>query len=204
MKLRQTVFIILLSLLSCKADDEKRHGSIFPEEVELRTGDIVLRRGTGFTSRAVLFADKGGQYSHVGIVVGSEGKWMVVHAVPGEPDYTGDEDRVKIEPVTRYFMYDRASSGCVLRSNDSLAAANAANHALRLYQRGTLFDHQYDDTDTMKMYCSELVEFAYHKAGLSLVGSGSHDIHFPGMWLRHVVLPSDFLSSPYVRELVSF
>ena len=35
-------------------------------------------------------ADRGGSYSHVGMVVDSCGVMMVVHAVPDEPDYEGD------------------------------------------------------------------------------------------------------------------
>ena len=58
-------------------------------------GDLAFRRGTGLTSRVVLAADKSGAYSHVGILKWMDGKWHVIHAVPGEPDYRGDEDRVK-------------------------------------------------------------------------------------------------------------
>ena len=46
-----------------------------------------------YCSQAVLLAEKDGAYSHTGIVVDSAGVLMIVHAVPGEPDFEGDEDR---------------------------------------------------------------------------------------------------------------
>lgn len=197
-------FLLLQAfLVSCGAS-ENRVRSIFPRETKLCVGDVVMRRGLGFASHAVTFVDRGGAYSHIGIVAWEDGKWMVVHAVPGEPDFPGDEDRVKMEPLDVYFRSDRAVEGCVLRCVDSLAATRAAREAINVYRRGTLFDHDYDDADTTRMYCCELVEHAYSKAGLSLVGAGIHDISMPGFWFRHVVLPSDFLSAPRLRRVIAF
>ena len=107
-------YLLQACLASCGASEERTH-SIFPREARLRTGDVVMRRGLGFASHAVTFADRGGAYSHIGIVAWEDGEWMVVHAVPGEPDFPGDEDRVKMEPLDAYFRSDRAGEGCVLR-----------------------------------------------------------------------------------------
>ena len=61
----------------------------------LRDGDLVFRQGMGPESEAVLQLDStGGQYSHIGIVISDNGKWKVVHAVPGESN--DGIDRVKI------------------------------------------------------------------------------------------------------------
>lgn len=130
-------YLLQACLASCGASEERTH-SIFPREARLRTGDVVMRRGLGFASHAVTFADRGGAYSHIGIVAWEDGEWMVVHAVPGEPDFPGDEDRVKMEPLDAYFRSDRAGEGCVLRCVDSLAAARAAREAVNVYRRGTL------------------------------------------------------------------
>lgn len=54
-----------------------------PDDCQLKTGDVVFRRGSGLTSHVVLAADVNGNYSHLGIVVDSAGIKMVVHAVPG-------------------------------------------------------------------------------------------------------------------------
>ena len=96
-------------------------------------------------SRIVVAADKNGTYSHVGILKKMEGEWHVIHAVPGEPEFKGDPDRVKIEPLTRFFSPERAVCGEIVRwGKDSLTAARAAQTALLMAQRGILFDHDYN------------------------------------------------------------
>lgn len=69
-------------MISCNNNKTR---TIFPAGCELKTGDIVFRRGGGISSHAVMMADRNGRYSHVGIVVDSAGRKMIVHAVPGEP-----------------------------------------------------------------------------------------------------------------------
>lgn len=179
-------------------------GTIFPPGTELQAGDIVFRRGGGFASHAVLYADSNGAYSHIGIVVDSAGTSMVVHAVPGEPDYKGDEDRVKMESAEEFYRTYKADIGCVMRCGDSLVARKAAENAVMVYRRGTLFDHEYDDRDTTLMYCSELVEHAYAKAGMPLAKGQRHDINLPGLDFRHVILPSDISGSDALHLVVAF
>jgi Orthopoxvirus protein of unknown function (DUF830). len=77
--------------------------AVLPADSLLREGDVVFRRGAGLISRAVLAADEDGQFSHIGIVVRNGNNWMVVHAVPGEPEFKGDSDRVKMEPIASFF-----------------------------------------------------------------------------------------------------
>jgi len=138
------IVVALCSLTGCGYDGD-RQTTILPDSIRLCPGDVVLRRGFGFTSHAVLVADRGGGYSHVGIVVDSAGAMMVVHAVPDEPDYDGDADRVKMDIPTRFYAPENAETGRVMRCKDSTAAARAALVAMRVYARGTLFDHDYDD-----------------------------------------------------------
>ena len=90
-------FVIVCILTACSKKDEKAH-CIMPAGTTLEEGDIVLRKGTGLTSRAVRIADGGSDFSHCGIIVDSCGRKMVVHAVPDEPDFEGDVDRVKSGP----------------------------------------------------------------------------------------------------------
>lgn len=178
--------------------------TIFPAGVRLKAGDVVFRRGGGFTSHVVLYADKGGNYSHVGIVVDSAGIPMIAHAVPGEPDYDGDQDRVKLETIDAFYMSYKADNGCVMRCDDSVAASEAARVAMGIYRQNTLFDHEYNDADTTAMYCCELVEYAYSKAGVTLATTPRHDINLPGMKFNHVILPSDISTSDALREVIRF
>ncbi len=167
-------------------------------------GDVVLRRGNGLTSHIVMMAEKEGNYSHVGIVTDSAGVMMICHAVPGEPDYEGDEDRVKLETPEKFFNELNASEGCLMRHSDRLTAGRAAEIALEVYWRRTLFDHDYNDEDTTAMYCCELVEHAYSRAGESLVGEERHYFNAPGLHFERLILPSDFLKSDKLERLKAF
>lgn len=88
----------------------------------LREGDVVFRRGGGLVSRAVLAADRGGVYSHVGVVARVAGALMVVHVVPGEPDSLGVRDVMKIETPLEFFAPRKAGRGAVMRLRDIGAA----------------------------------------------------------------------------------
>ena len=89
-----------LTLWGC-TDTQPPH-CIMPDDCTLHTGDVVFRRGSGLTSRTVIALDEKGEYSHVGIVVDSAGVKMVVHAVPDEPDFEGDPDRVKMDTPEQF------------------------------------------------------------------------------------------------------
>lgn len=196
------ILTVLLLFQACT-----KHGndsSILPPETRLEAGDLVLRRGNGLVSRAVLAVDRGCTYSHIGMVVDSGGMLMIAHAVQREPDFDGDKDRVKLETADNFFASDRALAGCILRCKDAGAAKAASRKALELYEKGTLFDHLYDSQDPGRMYCSEFIEYAYSSAGRPLAAGKRHDIHLPGITLRNVILPSDFLKSPYVRCVSRF
>lgn len=192
----------LLCLTACSCSIGRK-GSILPADVSLKEGDVVFRRGGGFTSHAVLIADKGGAYSHVGIVVDSAGVLMVVHAVPGEPDYEGDEDRVKMEIPAGFFDKMRADKGAVYRPTDSIAARQAARQAMMTYRRRALFDHDYDDSDTTAMYCTELVVHAYSKSRSPLKGLDHHHLHLVG-FEADCVLPSDVMHCENLKKITTF
>lgn len=200
---RLAVILIPLCLLACSDADRGRSGTIFPEELELKAGDVVFRRGLGFTSQAVILAEGGGAYSHTGLVIDSAGHPMIVHAVPGEPDYKGDEDRVKMDTPAEYFRKDRAQTGAVYRHKDSIAARRAAERALQTYRRHPLFDHDYDDSDTTRLYCTELVVHAYRTAGYQLRGVGCQHLHLVG-FEADCILPSDVQESSDLYLLKSF
>lgn len=203
MKVRTLLAKILTALIitSCGVKTER---TLFPEDLILEPGDIVLRCGSGITSRAVLFADGDGSYSHVGIVVDSAGVMMIVHAVPDEHDNKGDVDRVKMDTPEEFFSNIRTSNGRVMRCYDSEKGVTAAAEAYRIYNHGMLFDHDYDDRDTTKMYCCELVEYAYNKAGMTVVDSVRHDVNLPVFSFDHVMLPSDFVNSRHLTTIITF
>lgn len=196
---RLLVILLPLCILACSDGVSVQSGTIFPQDVELSPGDVVFRRGSGVTSHAVLLAEKGGAYSHVGIVVDSAGVPMVVHAVP----YEDDEDRVKMEHPNDFFAPSRAQKGAVFRHCSSEVARQAAEAAVKVYRRGVLFDHDYDANDTTKMYCTELVIFAYGKTGQPLPGLHSHHLHLVG-FESDCFLPSDLQHCKDLKQVITF
>ena len=189
---RFTKAVLCLTLGSATLVAGCQQEKAVPREVSTRItwreGDLVFRQWTGAAGHAVSLADTGGAYSHVGVVVLRKGEPWVVHAVPGEPDFDGDPDRVKLEPVDAFFSRARAAHGAVMRDADSLLAARVARHALDMYRRDVLFDHAYDDSDTTRVYCTELVCLAYRRAGHP-VHPARRCINLPGV--KHaVVFPS--------------
>ncbi len=200
---RLLVILLPLCMLACSDTDPMQGGTLLPDDVQLKVGDVVFRRGSGFTSQAVLLAERGGAYSHVGIVADSAGVLMIIHAVPGEPDYKGDEDRVKMERPEVFFAKMRAHEGAVYRHVDSVAACKAATHAMETYRRGTLFDHDYDDGDTTKMYCTELVTHAFRQSSRPLRGVQHQRLQLVG-FEADCILPSDLQHCSELKEITKF
>ncbi len=196
-----TYAIVAALILSCRPSPPDE--SIFPPDIEVKAGDIVFRSGTGIFSQAVLCVENG-TYSHVGIVVDSAGRKMVVHAVPDEPDYPGDPDRVKMETIENFYNTRRGSSGAVMRHCDSEAASIAAQAAMEIYHSNTLFDHAFDDKDTTMLYCSELVERAYLKAGYDIAEGRRHRYNIPAISKNPIIMPSDLYESAQLKLIENF
>lgn len=148
-----------------------------------------------FTSRIVLAADSEGRYSHTGILKKERGAWYVIHAVPGEPDFKGDADRIKMEPVERFFDAGKAARGAVMHVQaDSALACRAARSALGLFRKHLLFDHDYDLNDTTEMYCTELIDYVYRKEGIDLSEGRTTSVNIPGM-SGDYLMPNDIAQS---------
>lgn len=183
---------------------EKKNGIDLPWK-DLREGDLLFRRGEGIASHFVLIADKGGIYSHIGILVKDSGKWNVVHAVPGEPDFKNDSDRVKMEPIEKFFSRERAVCGAVMRVDcDTSRACRASAHAKQLAVRGVLFDHAYNRKDTTALYCTELVQFVFRCEGVDLAEDCKNNVYVPGLDGEDYLFPSDIAKSENVKCVCIF
>jgi hypothetical protein len=160
--------------------------------VDLAEGDLVFRKGRGIKSEAVLQADTSGIYSHSGIVVKQNSTFMIVHVTPGEREKEEKVDRIKMETPEQFFSADRAQCGAIYRLSDSLNVPSAAaQQAVRLWNKGILFDHDYVLEDSTKMYCTELVWYAYQLAGKDITnGKRSEIVNFP-LFSGIYIFPSD-------------
>ncbi len=186
---------VIISFLSCQQGELY---SIMPDDLELKPGDVVFRLGNSMESDAVVWADANGEYSHCGIAVDSAGQIRIVHSVPDEPDFDGDVDRVKMDRPEMFWRIDRASAGGYCRMTvDSVAPLKAAEAAKAAFYRHTLFDDDYDDRDTTRLYCSELLYYSYLKAGYDLVGPERHSYNVLIASFDSVIMPSQIYKSKY-------
>lgn len=164
-------------------------------------GDLLFRRGTGVVGHIVASVDRKGEYSHVGIVVRRDNGWFVVHAVPHEPDFEGDFDRVKCEPADDFLTrYPKADIGLYRPEVEQEKIATAIKGALRQYEKQVPFDHDYDLEDTTRLYCTELVEYVYGLAGVSISEGRRTEVTFPTMAGRHL-MPSDLTESDILTPI---
>ena len=140
--MRHVLLIILSALLASCADTPQPARCILPADCPLRAGDVVFRRGSGLTSHAVIAAERDGVYSHAGLVVDSAGVMMIVHAVPGEPDFEGDVDRVKMDRLDRFFSSVYAQAGRTLRpsSNKKEKDARTVREGITRFNRKIVYD----------------------------------------------------------------
>lgn len=195
---------LLISIcLLCGCTKHSSTQVIMPSNVKLQAGDIVFRLGNEMISHSVTFLDKNGRYSHVGIVVDSANVLMIIHAVPNEPDFNGDVDRVKMDSPQQFFSCTKAKTGEICRIKDSIIARKASLAAMNIYKKNTLFDHDYSIEDTTKMYCTELVIYAFCQAGLDLVKGKGHQVDLPFLH-SNCFFPSDIYNSKYLHTLAKF
>ena len=190
-----------LWLAACHSSS-KEDWSILPADLQLQAGDVVFRQGSGLDSRTVMTVDSNSCYSHIGIVVDSAGCPMIVHAVPGEPDFPGDFDRIKMDQPATFFLHSRALIGEVMRPKQQDKAQKAALAALELYHRHIPFDHDYNDEDSTEMYCTELIDFVFRAAGVQLTDAPKSHFDFP--FYFHGYLPSQLHASTELRSWRKF
>lgn len=175
---------------------------VLPDTLHLQTGDLVFRRGESRESRAVTTVDRNSDYTHVGVVMNVDGRWMVLHAVPNERATKQEQDSVKLEPVSTFFRSDRAVKGGVYRYSlmpeDTM---RLLDYGLDINGRHLLFDGQFDLEDTTAFYCTELVWFLYQQA-LHIDLSEERRHHLP--LFPDLIFCSDIFQNPQLKEVFSF
>ena len=171
----------------------QKHKDSF-ENLAFQEGDFVLRKGIGAKSRVVLYADSLGLYSHIGMIVLKDSVYQIVHITPGERKKDETVDRIKMEPISEFWRKDRAQHGAVFRLKDNRLGEKAAQQALRLLQKGVLFDHNYQLNDTTEMYCTELVWYAYLLAGQDISFGKRSELNIP-LYGGTYIFPSDIYTS---------
>jgi hypothetical protein len=173
-------------------------------KVNFQNGDIVFRKGTGTKTRAVLYADTNGIYSHSGIVVSTTNSFKIIHITPGEREKDETADFIKIENIEDFFANNRARHGAVYRlSYNTQIKSAAAEHALRLLNKKISFDHKYNLDDTATMYCTELIYYVYKLAGKDITHGKRSTINAP-MYSGTYILPSDIYKNNEFELIYKF
>ena len=183
-----------------------RSNQVFISHEQLSEGDLVFRRGSGAKSQAVLYADKTGKYSHIGIIVKEGSEFMVVHITPGERKPKETVDKIKMEHLEDFFAHDKAKQGAILHFIDSQEySKQAAQYAKMLFEKEIVFDHDYNLDDSTKMYCSEMVWRVYLKAGKDITERRRSEVPqgFP-LFSGTYIFPSDIYQNERLTIVYEF
>ncbi|MEC4986600.1 MAG: YiiX/YebB-like N1pC/P60 family cysteine hydrolase [Oscillatoria sp. PMC 1068.18] len=167
-----------------------------------QTGDIIFRGGNSLLSQAVISADAGSPFSHVGLVKIIGDRPFVIHASTGD---TFDDGTVKIDSLEAFLAKDNASVVAIYRLQVSEATISklAAEIATSYAQEKLAFDAEFDLTTPDKLYCTELVWRAYLTAGIDLTDGKFDNLQLP-MRQGEYLLPSRLLSSQHLKQVYFF
>ena len=168
-----------------------------------KSGDLIFRRGRSTESMAVLMIDRRTRFSHVGIIRERDGILFVVHALPGKSN--DERPPLTVEPVRDFLDDEYATEAALYRLTGAYQhdyAAQAAEVAFTFVQAGVTFDEDFDLASEDKMYCTEFVWRAYHKAGLDLV-DGKFEQRVLPKGKSPYLLPGTLIESPYLKAVYS-
>ncbi len=189
---KSCILFILLLITSCRSGGNDSVAT--PPDLpisDLRSGDIAFRLGRTLESRAIA-ADGG--YSHVGIIIGKDSQFQVVHI---EPSRDGIE-KTKYESLEEFFHPNKASSGAVMRIKDLDTAQLVAVENYLYSCKNISFDHDYKLSDTTQMYCTELVFRTFSEIGIDISDGTRHRVPLAQ---EEVILPTDIFRNERLVEI---
>jgi len=156
-----------------------------------QAGDLIFRRGTEPVSVAVLAVD-GGQFSHVGMLLGQSGAWQVLHATPSE--IPGRAHGVVVDSLAFFLNPARSSGHAVYRVEAThMQHQHAVHYALDELGKPFLVG------DAAGTYCTLLVWHAWEQAGVDFETPFTA-IHLPLMKGEYL-LPGQLRRSRRLRRL---
>ena len=148
------------------------------EKAQLRSGDIILRRGYGMVSRMIATRLEGRfAFSHCGVVVEREGKLFVVHTVSSN---VSEIDGMQMHQLDEFVRQSKPGSIAVTRLNDSADASILVRESLRFLAAEVPFDHDFDLHDASTLYCSEMIWRSLKEGGGHDIYKGLYDVE--GAW----------------------
>ncbi len=135
-----------------------RHDVLPPHEMEqLKTGDIIMRRGFGLMSTMIADAlDENPEVSHCGIIVKINHNFYVVHSISKALSQT---DGVRYDMLGSFIKQSKPNSVVVTRYKSLTPSMikRLKDKTLYYLEKKIPFDHAFDLHDSTKFYCNELV-----------------------------------------------
>lgn len=172
-KLICSVGIIIL-FVSCSKSTENVDNRFCTDS--LQSGDIILRRGYGLVSDAIVAQLKDTvDISHCGILIrDSKNRWFVIHSLSRK---VSDVDGMQLCSLDKFINESQPASVQIVRfrsDKDSLIALGAIHYL----NKKIPFDDKFDINDTTAFYCGELpvhVIYSYLKTDIM---AGKDDFKF--------------------------
>jgi len=155
-------------------------------------GDLIFRRGTENVSQLVQAVD-GGDFSHVGMLVGRPGQWQVLHATPSERE--GQPDAVVLDSLD-FFLDVRRAHAYRLYQVTADPGARERAVAWAMAQQGQPFQLL---GSGQGIYCTTLVWRAWLQSGADLEVVFT-EVELPILGGRYL-LPSSLSRSSRLRAL---
>ena len=146
--------------------------SAYPQlAAKVQSGDLVVRLGADMTSemlRQMNLSDK--SFSHCGIASIEHDTIFVYHAIGGE---FNPDQKVKRETLWSFgHPAENKALGAYRPQSDSLQKLAVCRQAVAGWQRGIMFDMQFDYTTNDRQYCAEYTAKCFEKG-------------MPGVKFRH-------------------
>jgi uncharacterized protein YycO len=169
------------------------------ERAKIENGDLIFRKAIGLGSQYIMSVDADSDYSHVGIIHKVDDRITVIQSAPEQSLLAGG---VREEPLETFLMEIPLAAIYRLRT-DSKGFADHAVQIARTFM-GIPFDAQLDMTDSHAFYCTELVWFAYEKAGIDLLDGHYENLNLPLLGEGYYILPSSLVDSRWLHQVMIF
>lgn len=127
------------------------------------SGDIILRQGTSFVSSFIARSFPGShEMSHCGILVEDNGIWKVIHSISG---HISEHDGIRIETAKTFMQKAFKNKVILVKPKFNIDRKLITQQAWNYLILKAAFDHEFNLSDSSKLYCSELVRAVYLDAG---------------------------------------
>jgi uncharacterized protein YycO len=196
--------LILIILFFCNGSvyqqDQAADKKIRYSESAFRNGDIIFQRGINIASTFVVSVDSRSVYSHVGIIYKSHNHIFVIHILPESNE--SKDGLVRMELLGDFLSPERTSGFALYRlsKNNGKIPSKAADFAISFFKQRIHYDYDMNNKNHEKLYCTELVWWAYRMASVDLIDGKFEGVEFP-FYKGKYILISTLLKSKWLEKI---